>query len=581
MKWKLVLLWLLITLAARAQPGGGGGLDIGSIYGREAGRLVQLDSATVQVRQFVLSDAAVLAAYRAGRPYRPLWYPVVYSAASAYPYPISPPRRRRSSFDLYHAAVRQEVPVVWHPERYRGSNVLLRLPSPEPQRLLLVYRTDTMVLDLSNLPHENGGGRRAQLGRLVVMPGYFGLSFEQRPAPGQEVIDLADKLHDWPHQHGFSLTPGRVTGLRVTRYLTYRRAGPDPRQLPDPAVLRTWLAALQLTYQARWQPALTTITRAQAAGVALNDARTCLLLANCYLALRQPRAAEQQLTQALRLTPSPAYQHPDARSDLEVLRTAYEQRMSLHLRARRYPQALADYDSLGALRVAELRYNPPGNLDDLLQSARAARLAFLTDSLHDASSYRPTMQQLRADLEPTLTTMWRCRLDVVDAGQLNQLATAEYHCGERAAAYQHWQLLLIRGGGRPDYHVDYFTRLLTQHPNQPDLLLCRALARLDFSSSYFPHPQPARAAALRDLQLAARLRPRDFRPHYFRARLHELEGKLALAVNELNQAIAKEPNLPALYRFRFDVRVEQKQVTWYDSTDPDYARYSELCADGR
>jgi hypothetical protein len=111
MKWKLVLLWVLATLPGWSQPGGGGGLLVGGLYGRVAGRLVPLDSAAVQVRQFILRDAAALQAYQTHRPYRPAWYPVVDVDGS---YASHRTRRLRSLFDTYHAAVGPEVPVTWY-----------------------------------------------------------------------------------------------------------------------------------------------------------------------------------------------------------------------------------------------------------------------------------------------------------------------------------------------------------------------------------------------------------------------------------------------------------------------------------
>jgi tetratricopeptide (TPR) repeat protein len=581
MNWRLVLLCLLAALPARAQPGGGGGLDILGIYGRTAGRLVRLDSATVQVRQFVLGDAAALAAYQAERPYRPAWYPVVDGTGSNDNLP-RPSRRPRSLFDTYHAAVRLEVLVDWYPARY--ADVQLRLDNPEPQRLQLVYRGDTMVLDVSNLPHQNGAGDRAQLDSLVVMPGYFGLSFERRPVPGTMVLNQADTLGFalgfQQRQLGFVLTPRRVAGLQTARYLDYRPAGrPGLPRLPNPAILR-YRALADADPQP--QRALATIARAQAAGVPLDDARTCLLRARLYQQLRQPVLAEQWLTEALRLTPSLTYQNPEAGSDLGVLQTAYEQRMGLRLRGRRYSLALADYDSLAAMDLAAYRAQELPYLAEVLQTARRARLAFQTDSLHDARSYRATVSQLRADLEPNLATMWRCGLGGTGPDALDQLAKAEYQCGEFAMAYQHWQVLLLQGNLGAEQYVAYFTKLLAQHPGRPELLLCRALAYQCSSPADFNDrlSWPDRDAALRDLQQAGRLLPRDFRVNYFRAKVYEQAGQLPLAVTEMALALAKETTLPALYRFRHELRVKMHQVQEFSRNDPDYVRYSDLCTGG-
>ena len=568
MKWKLILLWMLATLPGWSQPGGGGGLLVGGLYGRVAGQLVRLDSAAVHVRQFVLRDAAALQAYQTHQLYRPAWYPVVDIDGS---YASHPTRRLRSLFDTYHAAVGSEVPVTWYPST--GAAAGLLLPSQELQRLQLVYRSDTMVVDVSNLVPENGAGFRSHLDSLVVLPGYFGLSLTQRPAPGTAVLNAADTLGDRRSRRGYSLTPSRLAELQALRYLDYRpdgRAGLPP--LPPAAVLRYWSLATRLPPQ----QALTLLAQAQAAGVPLNDARTNLLRAYCALGLGQPGLAEQYLTQAIDLTPSLAYQNPQASSDLARLHEAYTHRLALRLRARR--AALADYDSLAALDLAHYKGRELPYLAETLQQARAARLAFQTDSLHEASAYRATITQLRADLEPNLRTMWRCRLGGTDPKQVHQLAKAEYYCGEVAQAYQHWYVLLLQCNIDYAYYFRYFTTLLAQHPGQPELLLCRALTYK--TDDYTPLTSSERAAALRDLQQAERARPTNFRVAYFRAQVYAAAGQVPLAVTEMGRAIAKNAALPALYRVRHELRVQLHQAQEFSREDPDYVRYSDLCTNG-
>jgi tetratricopeptide (TPR) repeat protein len=570
MKWKFLLLWVLAALPGWSQPGGGGGLLVGGLYGQVAGRLVPLDSAAVQVRQFVLRDAAALQAYQTHQPYRQAWYPVVDVDGSYASYPT---RYLRSLFDTHHAAVGPEVPVTWY--ELAGAAARILLPSQEPQRLQLVYRSDTMVVDVSNLLPENGAGFRSHLDSLVVLPGYFGLSLTQRPAPGTAVLNAADTLGNRRSRRGYSLTPSRLAELQALRYLDYRptgRVGLPP--LPPVAVLRYWALATRLPPQ----QALTLLAQAQAAGVPLNDARTNLLRAYCARGLGQPGLAEQYLTQAIDLTPSLAYQNPQASSDLARLREAYTQRLALRLRERRTTQALADYDSLAALDLANYKGRELPYLAETLQQARAARLAFRTDSLHEASAYRATITRLRADLEPNLRTMWRCRLGGTDPEQVHQLAKAEYYCGEVAQAYQHWYVLLLQGNIDYAYYLRYFTTLLAQHPGQPELLLCRALTYK--TDDYTPLTLPERAAALRDLQQAERARPTDFRAAYFRAQVYAAAGQMPLAVTEMGRAIAKNAALPALYRVRHELRVQLHQAQEFSREDPDYVRYSDLCTNG-
>jgi tetratricopeptide (TPR) repeat protein len=211
---------------------------------------------------------------------------------------------------------------------------------------------------------------------------------------------------------------------------------------------------------------------------------------------------------------------------------------------------LADYDSLRAIERASDRAR--GRPDATpRKEARIERLLFQLDSLQDP----PARLALRAYLKPDFAAAWRCQSEGIGSDVLNRLAKAEYASGEQAIAYQHWQVLLLQGNLDAEPYLHAFTSLLQQHPGQPDLLLCRAIAHVVHAADYYGQPaRPLSAAALRDLQAAARLRPHDFWVPYFRAKVYEAAGQLPQAVAELGRAIAENATLPALHRYRHELR---------------------------
>ena len=464
-----------------------------------------------------------------------------------------------------------ELPAwQWHQD-----NTFLTLRSEAPQRVYLRYQADTMVLDLANMRPPNGAGYRSLLDSLVFMPGYFSLSvgppFEESPAP--DTYAPPGRLR----RERLSLTPSLVAALQASHLLVVSQRTDTPLlwALPDSTLLRT-LAQAAAFLPRQPQQVLTTLTRAEAAGVSLLTPEACLLRVRAYRQLHQPLLAEQWLTQAIGLAPARPLALQLGLGFHSVRYWAYQLRQSLRLQERHYGPALADYDSLQAIERASDRAQ--GRLDATSRKeARIARLLFQLDSLHDPQAHLA----LRAYLEPDLTAAWRCRSEVIDADVLDRLAKAEYARGEQALAYQHWQVLLLQGNLDAEPYLHAFTGLLQQHPGQPDLLLCRALAHVVHSADYYGQPaRPLLAAALRDLQAAARLRPHDFRVPYFRAKVYETAGQLPQAVAELGRAIAENATLPALYRYRHELRALLHQVAEFSRDDPDYARYSDLCNNG-
>lgn len=522
-----LLLWLglLASFAGRAQPGGGGGLTIGGVYAQQGGRLVPIDPAALRVRVFLLD----------------------------------------STRDTYRARIKQEL----RPPDFR------HLYSPEPQRLYLIYRADTMLLDLTGLMRPNGGGNRSYLDSLALMPGHFRYTFPawNRRFGHQPAPPASQKDPSFSTAHSQILTPSALPSLLAQHLLVYRRqlsfAFLSPSQLP---------AGYYANLADRWlglhQPdsALAALARAQARLPATPQPGLYTAQATAYQQLRNyPRAINllAQAVAALRTQPAAPGAYPEA------LIAAYRQRCQLYLLTHQPGRALADYDAASALALS-------GALE-----AAISRAFFRAESLHQSAEYAHAARLLRPRLPPLQATDWACE-STHDLHYRHyelsityfQLAQAEYGQHQYPAAFRHWAQAMAAGQAHLYAHeyVAHFDSLLTRWPAQPQLLLGRALASLSEDSYWQPAERDAAPRnALRDLDRAAQHGLGGFELTFYRYLALRRLGRWAEARQQLDLAIRQKPAASELYLARFEVRYQLGEARYDDPADPDQVAAQRLC----
>jgi hypothetical protein len=132
----LLLLFLVLSwIPAFTQPGGGGGLQITEIHDFDSRRIPENDTA-LQIKCFVLSEKK------------------------------------------HH--VKEELPLT-NRHRYKPAHIylppLIRTPKKDREipnlRLQLIYKQDTMIIDIIGIPGENGNGDIDIMERIEFIPGYF------------------------------------------------------------------------------------------------------------------------------------------------------------------------------------------------------------------------------------------------------------------------------------------------------------------------------------------------------------------------------------------------------------------------
>lgn len=126
MRLLLVFLVLIFKFPVVAQPGGGGGIEIGGYYD-QYGKPIHNDP-LLEVRIFRLKEISISSE---------MWETF-----------------KSNLFTLRN-------------DNHRGTNC-----DDDNQRLMIVYKNDTMVLDVIGIIGENGAGIVHRLDRIVFMPGY-------------------------------------------------------------------------------------------------------------------------------------------------------------------------------------------------------------------------------------------------------------------------------------------------------------------------------------------------------------------------------------------------------------------------
>lgn len=509
--------WLLCAGALQAQPGGGGGIGFQQLYGRTGGRLVPLSWQAAGARVFEVAE------------------------------PIN---------DHYSLITQEDYSP--HFERLKQA-----------VRLLLIYQADTMVLDLDHLWKPNGAGYRHQLDSLVILPGYFHYA---------DTVGIP------------SFTPHTVATLLVRHQLTYRPHAWLGFLAPNRLGAAYYLAlSQQRLLQQQPDSALVALRAAEARQPRLQAGPlTATRRATAYRQLGNYPVAIQWATRAIALERAGGWlAEPHAYGIYQEVLDSYAQRQHLYLLQRDDRAALADYDTVAALMARQRAPYPPDSL------APVDRAFFLADSLHQPTAYREAVRRLRQLLPAKSAPAWLCtrRLRFEQAFYVTRTASlyfrlglAEYRAHQYAAAFQHWRLALVEGqafheGGAP--YVAHFDSLLARWPNQPSLLLGRAVAQIHYSQIRVPDGLqilPGNyAAALRDLSRAEQLGEASVEVNYYRVlALKQLE-RWGEMLQQVDVAISKAPRIGELYALRHQARDALKRVEYSDPNDPDEIRYRQLC----
>ena len=515
---------LLFTTRLWAQPGGGGGLYIGGLYSSQSDSICILTDPSLHIRTFLLKDDNI---YKETFLYQDLlkknehhWYQGGFKL---------PPKRELGE------------------EAYRESD----------QRMYIVYRKDTMIIDFIGVNGGNAMGLVDYMDSLAIQKGYFTCYVTRKEGNSYVRPDYEDNFMLFKN----SLTTSNVPNLICRSRLVY-----NPNI--DLAFLREENLPASFYYKrANWYLQKDQVELAFPdiqTGVKKNndtiDQEAAGLFCAAYTKTKQYDKAIDIITTAIKNNGKVLEEKQKAQID------NYRTRIELYIQVKEYGKALADYNKVVALSSTDK------------EVPLMDRAYFMLDYLHD---YMGVISEVRASINAIAPNHLSDRPQGHSeyCEEYFLLALAEYRAGEKAAAWKHWLKAEEFGYGQTsgDYAVIHFDSIIRMNATVPELYLARGLAHYK-RGAYLGWGRETDSVfnnALQDINKAAALGMKDYRINMYRATVLKLLKKNRDALKEVNLAIAKNNNDPRCFLLRFEIRANLGQ-TKPGGVDADIKKYQEL-----
>lgn len=530
----LILILLIANTAVLAQPGGGGGLTIGNLYNTRQEKIDLLNDAALQIRTFILKDDKI------------------YQETFLYDAFLEKNGQLRISRQHYGFGFPPADDVNEDGYADRESN----------QRMLIMYDKDTMIIDFTGIIGGNAGGYTDKMDSLVIQKGYF--KYYRTKKKNTEYHFPQDEITRKCLNNG--LTPYTAQQLAAGDYMAYDPVT-DLSFLQDdrlPASYYFKRAAFYLKNK-HTAAALADIETGIRRNNGIASCEALYLLVEVYTATGQYEKAIDNITLAMdckRFSWNESWENKVQN---------YQTRIDLLTRLGKYDKALEDYNTIvsiskditgAVIERAEYKTRYLGDYagakNDLVTLVNAIPADHLGDHPQGASEF---------------------------ADVYFVLAGVEYAMGDIYAASKHWLKAEEFGYSTSSSNgpVLHFDAVIRQHPNIPELYLCRALAAFKRAPflGWGKETELCFEQALDDIYKAERTGMNDHRINMYRARVLTLLKRYDEAMKEINIAIAKNNTDPRCYLFRYEIRNNLGQTKWGNNNDADYQRYLQLCKQWR
>jgi tetratricopeptide (TPR) repeat protein len=515
-----ILSCLLITGRLWAQPGGGGGLNIGSFYNSKLDSIPILTDPSLKIRSFLLKEGDIV--------HETFLFQTLLKEKSLKWY--------RSGFTLPP-----------YGNDYSGSS---------SQRMYIIYRKDTMIIDFIDITSSNGVGYIDGIDSLVIQKGYYTYFLHGKK----------DSVYRDVNQDGYlffynGVTPTTVNLLTKRRWLVYTPYI-DLTFLKEENLPASFYFKRAGWYLKNGQPqlALPDIEKGTKKNKDTANQEGVWLLYDAYVKTRQYDKALHLVSKAINDNQgAPAEKRADQLNH-------YKTRIDLFIQLKKYTNALDDYDRLVALSTEK-------------EGVILERAYFEVRYLHE---YKSVMNELRATINAIppnhLNDRPQGRSEYCELYFL--LGIAEYKAEEKAAAWKHWLKAEEFGYGQTssDYAVVHFDSIIKKNAKVPEIYLARALAHenrglysgggADTNSEY--------ELALADINTAERLGMQDYRINMYRASVLNQLKRYQEAMKDIDAAIAQIDTDPRCYSIRFDIRNNLGQIRSGGEMDVDIKRYQNL-----
>ena len=517
----LLLALLFIPMITLAQPGGGGGMMIDSVYTSDGKVINLLTDKSIQIRSFVMKNGKVDQETF-------LWDQLKKSNGNLR---IS---RGHYGFGL--------PPTSDLSNRYRRNAIY-------SQRLLITCRKTVMLIDFVNLLEENAGGYVDRMDSLVLMNGYF--SFDRKQSRSNRTSGVLSTIDQNNLKNGLTVhtfQPLQAAGLLIYKkkfdldFFEKKQLGYDYH----------YNLALYYYKEKEYDNALQELNISIQKNNGSNTCETWLLQCDVYTQTKQYEEAIKAIREAMECKRNQWDEMPYADNLLT--------RASLLSAVGKYGEALNDYNELVEITEEKMR-------------AEIERANFKISKLK-------APQSALEDLRNYLST----QPDEIKSEQLGYrsenneiyftIGMAAYAAGNFDTSF-HYFLKAEELGY--DSHtsswnmVEMLSGLIEKHPYTANLYLSRALAR-SYRAPYLGWGDSTKICyqeALNDLSQAEKMGLADYRINMYRANILNQIKRSEEALNEINIAIQKNSKIIRNYIIRYQTRSNLGQTQWGNKNDSD------------
>ncbi len=422
------------------------------------------------------------------------------------------------------------------------------------QRMFLVYKNDTMVIDFIEI-HD-------KMDSLVIQKGYFKYSWPEKYKYDRNAQSFYN-----------GLSPYTVKQMLDKGYIEYD-PNTDCSFLAEqnlPASYFIMRAEHYLQYE-QPNPALTDLHKAIQKNNGYKSYEILHLLCDAYTQTAEYEKAIENISAAMNCNTSEVYYHSNNEvfnyiifeNDKTIENNKriedYETRINLFIKLKMYDNALKDYDTIYAISISKT---------SIIVDRANFKIKFLKAYKSAISDLKITIDAMPADYLCESFTAWSPYYNTYFT-----LAMAEYYNGDKKRAFRHW-LIAEELGYVGSNEVIHFDSLITKNPKIPELYLARSLARYK-SPSYLDWDVDRKKIfndALNDINKAKELGIKDYRINMYRAFILKVLEKYDEALVEINNAILKNNSDPRCFLIRYEIRQYLRQTKYGDNNDMDLQQY--------
>lgn len=448
--------------------------------------------------------------------------------------------------------------------RMLGERSALYLSADEFfQRIYLIYKTDTMIVDVLGIPiafHPH-----MDMDSLVIQPGHFKYDCQLRSSRSyiRANVDF-EKRHEF---HG--LTPRTFAKFGEKGHIAFETkidlSFLDEKNLPDTYFFSR---ARYYIHKSQMNAAFVEISKGIEKGGGEKNCEALFLLNDAYKKLENYTQAIESISMIIEKKCSMDGEELNSAYDLVGY---YNERSQLYIKNNQLQKALEDYNRVVELSPKVLYYHNERALFkmNLLENPKEAiqDLNHTIDALPE-SRFTPCMGYTKRYSETYFV-----------------LGLAEYKDQQHEKAFGHW-LKSMEFGHSGGYFFEkvilHLDSIILKHPKEAELYLARAIALQGLGYNIGKKRwKDCLNNSLEDINKAEELGVEDYRIDLYRAKAYFELRDYSKALEEVNLSIAKNELYPRTYSLRNLLKRRLGMIEYSEELDPDVDKSQTLCKSWR